>query len=67
MLFTALSYVWGDPRVAQLNLVNGQVFNVTTNLGAFMQQARLAQGSEKGALNEPKQHWPKFRKFLDKI
>jgi hypothetical protein len=41
--FAALSYVWGDPRVAEDIILNDEIFPVTSNLAA--------------ALNHVKAHW----------
>jgi hypothetical protein len=35
-VYDALSYVWGDPTVTTPILVNGEVFNATTNLAAAL-------------------------------
>jgi Tetratricopeptide repeat/Heterokaryon incompatibility protein (HET) len=34
--FTALSYVWGDPKVTEDIMFNNELFPVTTNLGAAL-------------------------------
>lgn len=38
--FTALSYVWGDPNVTEVVLVNNQILRVTRNLAAALHQLR---------------------------
>src|ERR1700712_2257370 len=38
--YRALSYVWGDPKVTETILVNGQNFAATTNLASALRSAR---------------------------
>lgn len=38
--FTALSYVWGDPKVTEDIILNDELFPVTTNLGAALRYVK---------------------------
>lgn len=44
MVYTALSYVWGDASVTDDIIVNGVSFTVTTNLVSALKQIRKAFG-----------------------
>lgn len=44
MVYTALSYVWGDASVTDNIIVNGVSFTVTTNLVSALKQIRKAFG-----------------------
>lgn len=44
MVYTALSYVWGDASVTEDIIVNGVSFAVTTNLASALKQIRKVFG-----------------------
>jgi hypothetical protein len=60
--FTALSYVWGDPKITGDITLNGEIFQVTTNLAAAL---RYVKGH--WCSNFPHQDSNIFRIWVDAI